>query len=128
MGFDINVMMMLYMCPETGKPYYLKWNKETRNYEKLYELPDIIVPEKMCEYLVGRGHHFHAYTEVFNEDGRYDVSVDEFMDYFPSWEEVLENPSYNDECGWCEEDHKGFKRLLEWCCKQDVSFRVSWSY
>lgn len=116
------------MCPASGKPYYLRWNKELKNYEKIYELHNIIVPEKMCEYLVGRGHHFHAYTGDFNEEERYDVTVEEFLEQYPSWEEVMENHSWDDECGWIEEDHEGFKRLLEWCCEQDVSFRVCWSY
>lgn len=128
MGFDINVMMTMYTCPESGKPYYLKWSKEAKNYEKRYDLPDIIVPEKMCKYLVGRGHHFHAYTSHFNELERYDVTVEEFLEQYPSWDELVDDPSYEDECGWFEEDHEGFKRVLEWCTQQCVSFRVSWSY
>ena len=128
MGFDISIHMVLYMCPETGKPYYLKRNKETKTIDKVYDRPDIEVPAKMCEYLVERGHIFHAYTGDFNEREVYDVSVDEFLEKYPSWEQVMEDPSYSDEGFWIEEDHLGFKQTLEWCLKQEVSFRVSWSY
>lgn len=128
MGFDINVNMVLHMCPKTGKPFYYKFNQEKRITEKCYELPSIVVPAKMCEYLVGRGHIFQAYTEYFNDREMYDVSVEDFLEQYPSWDEVLEHSSYDDEYGWIEEDHEGFKRLLEWCTRQGICFRVSWSY
>lgn len=129
MGFDINITMELYMCPASGKPYYLKWNKEQKNYEKIYDIPQLIVPAKMCEYLEGRGHIFHAYTEKFNSEERYNVSVDEFLEEYPTWADVVDNDLYRDEgYYWSEEDHEGFKRLLEWCLEQDVPFRVVWSY
>ena len=128
MGFDINIMMELYMCPASGKPYYYGKNKETRKIEKVYELPNILVPGKMCEYLVGRGHIFHAYTAHFNEKEIFNVSVEEFLEEFPSWEEVMENEFYSDEGYWLEEDHLGFQRTLEWCSEQEVCFRVCWSY
>ena len=128
MGFDINVNMVLHMCPKTGKPFYYGYKKETNNYEKIYELPTLVVPETIREYLVGRGHIFHAYTEFFNENDVYDVSVEDFLEHYPSWEEVVEHSSYEDDCCWTDEDHEGFKQLLEWCMKQTVAFRVNWSY
>ena len=116
------------MCPAKGKPYYIK--KQGTRYEKCYEIPDVTVPGKMCEYLVGRGHLFHAYTDHFNENDIFNVSVDEFLDKYPEWEEVQQSDYFRDDeidC-WNEEDHEGFKRLLEWCVEQEVSFRVMWSY
>jgi hypothetical protein len=126
MGFDIQIMMMMYMCPATGKPYTLKRNKETKTIEKCYELPDLIVPETMQKYLEGRGHHFHVYTANFDEDQRCSVDVYEFLDDYPFWRDVKESPSYDS--SWSKEDHRGFKRLLKWCCKQEVTFQITWSY
>ena len=128
MGFDISIQILFHMCPESGKLFYYKRNKQTNHIEKCYDVPDIIVPEQMCEYLVGRGHLFHAYTEYFNEQERYCVSVEEFLDHYPSWEDVTSHENYYDEDGWTEENHEGFLRLLEWCAKQEVSFQLSWSY
>lgn len=126
MGFDIHVAMMLSMCPATGKPYSLKKNKETKTREKCYDLPGLTVPETMKKYLEGRGHHFHIYTEHFNEEQRYSVDVEEFLGTYPFWRDVKKNPSYDS--SWSKDDHQGFKRLLKWCCKQEVSFQISWSY
>jgi hypothetical protein len=128
MGFDINVMMEMFMCPASGKPFYYRRNPETKTIEKCYEIPDITVPVKMCEYLVGRGPIFYAYTQQFNEQERYNISADEFLEEYPSWETIVDSEYYNDEGCWIQEDHKGFKRLLEWCTEQDVPFRVCWSY
>ncbi len=128
MGFDINITMNMLMCPGSGKPFYYKYNKETKVVDKIYEYPNLDVPGKMCEYLEGRGHIFHAYTHMFNEKEVYNVSVEEFLEEYPTWEDVLESDHYDKYGYWCEEDHEGFKRLLEWCCEQDVSFRVTWSY
>ena len=130
MGFDINVMMEMFMCPATGKPFYYGYDEVTKNLEKVYDLPDISVPAKMCEYLVGRGSIFYAYTEFFNEREVFNVTVDEFLEAYPSWRQVKESNYYSEETTdyWCEEDHEGFKRLLEWCTQQRVMFRVCWSY
>ena len=121
MGFDINIEMILSMCEETGKPFYYG-----KGFERIYELPILEVPQELQEYLVGRGPIFHAYTDHFNYENRYNVSVKEFLEDYPSWLSVQEEyPSHN---YWLEEDHNKFKELLEWCEKQKVSFRVSWSY
>ena len=121
MGFDITIEMDLCMCQQTGKPYYYG-----KGFEKIYDISSIVVPEDLREYLVGRGPVFHAYTSEFNYEDRYDVSVSEFLEHYPSWEEIKKE--YEDHDYWVEDDHNKFKELLEWCEKQRVSFRVSWSY
>jgi len=124
MGFDINILMTLTMCEKTGKPYY--YGKKG---ERTYELPNIVVPEGLCSYLVGRGRIFHAYTEYFNQDDIYNTSVDRFLEHYPSWEEVKKHSSYEgSEYYWTEKDHDNFRLLLEWCEHQEVPFRVDWSY
>ena len=128
MGFDLNIMLERCRCPDTGRPYYLTWVKQKRDFEKVYEVPNIQVPPKMCEYLVGRGPIFYAYTEPFNEKGISNVSVSEFLEAFPSWDDVRRHSCYDKDGHWIEEDHEGFQRLIEWCNDQEPPFRVCWSY
>jgi hypothetical protein len=126
MGFDLSIAMNLPMCPQSGKPFWYKFNPETKHLEKSYELPSIQVPSKMCEYLQLRGRFLHAYTEHFNDQEIFNVSVEVFILEFPSFREVKSHEAYDEE--WIEEDHDGFLQLLEWCSEQAVEFRVSWSY
>jgi len=129
MGFDINVLLQLTMCPETGKPFYYGHNKTTRQIEKIYDLHVPTFPEDLKEYLVGRGRIFHAYTEAFNEDGVYEVDVDRFLESYPSWDQVVDHENYyEDDCGWTQEDHDKFEKLLKFCLDSDLPFRVGWSY
>ena len=121
MGFDIAIEMNLSMDVATGKPYYYG-----KNFEHIYDISSIVVPEHLRIYLVGRGPIFHAYTSEFNYENRYNVSVSEFLEHYPSWDSVHED--YADHDYWTESDHNKFKELLEWCQKQPVSFNVSWSY
>lgn len=125
MGFDIHLTLMLHLCSETGKPYYFL-TSEDGSIEKIYGVPEVEVPTDFRKYLVGRGHHFHAYTEYFNEIEQYDVDVEEFLLHYPSWEEVQENVNYDE--SWTKEDHVGFEDLLSWCSGQSYFYRVSWSY
>lgn len=121
MGFDIYLKMNLLMCPRTGKPYYYR-----TNLEQCYELPNIPVPEELCEYLEGRGKHFHAYTKYFTERNHFETSAEEFLEMYPCFREIQTSPYYDEE--WTEKNHLEFKRLLNWCIKQPVSFSVSWSF
>ena len=125
MGFDIHVTLMLHLCPETGKPYYYACSEDGTT-QKMYGVPDVEVPKEFRTYLCGRGHHFHAYTEYFNEMEQYDVDVEEFLLHYPSWDEVQDNVNYDDE--WTKEDHDGFEDLLSWCSGQPSPYRVAWSY
>ena len=126
MGFDIYISLNLHMCPEQGKPFYYKYNQKEKTTEKVYEMPTLDVPKPLRKYLQGRGHLFHAYTDVFNERDVFEACVEQFLEYYPSWEEVSKHEEVPDY--WDEEDHTNFKKLLEWCSVQDCSFHVSWSY
>lgn len=119
------------ICPETGKPYYYHSDEASKTMIRKYDLPLLEVPESLRKYLVGRGYLFHAYTKHFDEnDMGFHASVDVFLDKYPSWEEVMSNEEFRDDIPdyWNEDDHNGFKRLLEWCCKQECYFQVTWSY
>lgn len=121
MGFDINIEMVLFMCPETGKPYHYG-----KGLEHVYEIPTLNPPKELIRYFRERGHVFHAYTEFFNQEEKYNVYVEQFLEEYPCWDDVKEHSCYDDY--WTEKDHNNFKKLLEWCLEQPVTFRITWSY
>ena len=121
MGFDLNIEMCLHMCPDTGKPYYYG-----KNFEKVYEIPSLEIPNELKPYLEQRGHYLHAYTFGWNEEEIYSTDLESFLEEFPDWEDVVDHPSYDEY--WTEEDHNKFKKLLIILSACRASFRVSWSY
>jgi hypothetical protein len=123
MGFDLYVQLVLNMCPNEGKPYYYSRD----DFKKLYDISPIVVPTHLRKYVELRGHFLHAYTRHFNEQDRFVVEVCEFLEDFPSWEDVVADDSYSI-YDWEEKDHTLFKELLEWCQAQNVFFNVNWSY
>lgn len=130
MGFDIYISISFMMCPETGKPYVFRKGAKG-HLERSYDLPVLEVPTHLRKYLVGRGHLFSAYTEDLEAEGMgFSVSVDQFLENLPTWERVQESIYYRDDepDAWNEDDHNGFKDLLEWCMDQELGFTVSWSY
>lgn len=128
MGLDIYVSLSLLMCTTTGKPFYFR--TINGNLESSYEVPTVEVPSHLRKYLIGRGPLFTAYTEGLERDGMgFTVGADRFLESYPEWEDVKESSFYSDEPGaWSEEDHTGFKELLQWCVDQSFHFTVSWSY
>lgn len=144
MGFDFYITLSMMMCPRTGKPFYYGTDPATGRMARIYELPDLHVPDNLKEYLQQRGHHFHAYIQRFKEEDSkiHDVSVAEFLEGFPTWDQVKQTDwfkdqmfGYNDEGNvdsdsdcWSLTDHECLLRLLTWCSSQSYDFRVSWSY
>ena len=122
MGFDLFIHLKLMMCDTTGKPYYFG-----ENLEKKYETPVFELPPHLIPYLQGRGHFFHAYIDHIEANGMgYEVDVSTMLEDYPSWEDVINHPSYDD-C-WTEKDHEQFKELLECLESLPYPFSVSWSY
>ena len=131
MGFDIYISLNMMMCSITGKPFYHGAHPETGAFAAVYGYPDAIVPEELRKYLMGRGRHFVAYTrQVEFDDLGLNVSVDQFLERYPSWEEVYQSDEVSEETldSWNEENHNAFKKLLEWCLESGFDYRVSWSY
>jgi hypothetical protein len=124
MGFDLSIEMVMQMCPEKGKPYYMVYDEDTKALEKVYGIPDVQVPEHLAKYLQGRGRHLEVYLKDLNDDGPEYPYV--LLDFYPTFEEVKEWSDYEDY--WTEGDHEHFRELLEWCAEQKVSFQVSWSF
>jgi hypothetical protein len=122
MGFDLCVDVTFHMCHVEGKPFYYSKG----DMRKIYDISIMVVPEHLRKALQLRGHFLFAYTDHFNAMERFNVDANEFLEYFPSWENVLASDMYDDY--WTEEDHNRFNELLKWCVNQDVYFQVSWSY
>ena len=124
MGFDLYIHMSLLMDETNGKPFYFG-----KNLEKVYELPVIEIPQELKKYLYGRGHYFHVYTDKFNRKDIYHVDVHTFLDKYPSWRRFKESDYYDEEHqDWTRDDHRNFKKLLEFLSEQNVGFSVCWSY
>lgn len=125
MGFDIFVELSLMMCDETGKPFYYRYDEGTKKLNRIYDLPLLEVPQELRKYLVGRGHLFQAYTKYFDDNNMgFNISVEAFLENYPSWDEVIEHDEFRDDIPgvWNEDDHVGFRTLLEWCLTQTCVF------
>lgn len=121
MGFDLYIQLKMMMCPETGKPFYYG-----KNFEKVYEVPEFTIPEPLRKYLVGRGRHFFPYIHPLNARDRMEADLEEFLENYPEWREVVEDEYYDE--SWTMEDHDTFADLLEYLHTLPCSFSVSWSY
>lgn len=130
MGFDLCFLLSVHLCPETGKPFHYGYNNLTKKFEKIYGSPEVEIPEELRKSLVLRGHFLHAYTDYFNENDVYDVSVNVFQEHFPTWDEFTESDYYTDDDpdAWTETQHKNLKKLVDYLCEQPIQFMVSWSY
>ena len=123
MGFDLFIYASFLVCPETGKPYCFA-SDHSRN----YDLSVATVPEKHRRMMQLRGGILHAYTtQVYEDKNTVNVSVYDFLEKFPTWDEVRE---YDPECDyWTEKEHNEFKDALMWLnANNTVQYRVDWSY
>ena len=122
MGFDFYINISFNICPATGKPFSYGPNSE-----KIYGIPSIEIPEPYRRFVQERGHIFHAYTDRFGQEGIYSVGVEELLDRFPTWTEIVEDGSFCEDLEWwSEKDHDAFKEALEWFSVQSYSFIASW--
>jgi hypothetical protein len=135
MGFDLNITCSLFLCKDTGKPFYYGINKisdtkgQSAYLEKIYDLSTIVVPEQYRRFLVMRGHFLHMYTNYFNEHDIYSCDVYDFVEKFPEWSSLAANENYAEYLeDWHEEDHNMFREALEWLGTSLGDFRVTWSY
>jgi hypothetical protein len=122
MGFDLYISCRINVCNETGKLFFY-----TDQYIKNYSIPEILVPEEYRRFLKQRGHHLGLYTSKVTDE--YSTSVENFLDKFPEWSEIVEDADYEEyEDIWKEEDHDLFKNALDWLARQQIGFIVSWDF
>lgn len=101
-----------------------------KNWEKVYEIPNLEIPEQYLPFVQDRGHLYHLYTDYFNDRDIYSTSPVELLKHFPSWEEVASSSIYEGytEEDWSKKTHNLFREALEWFSSQPYSFQASWSY
>lgn len=122
MGFDLYISCRINVCNETGKFFFY-----TDQYIKNYDIPAIVVPQQYRRFLKQRGRHLSLYTSKVTDE--YSTSVENFLDKFPEWSEILEDSEYEEyEDIWNEEDHDLFKDALGWLARQAIGFIVSWDF
>lgn len=129
MGFHLFIKMSLYVCPQTGKPFFLKWNAEEECFEECFQFPQLSIPVEFKEFvgMAQKREVFHAYTEAFEKHSS-EIDLDSFLIHFPAWDVVKQHKSF--ENVWTEENHKMFQKCLKWFAKQSldkgVCFAVTW--
>ena len=122
MGFDLYISCSIRVCHETGKLFFYR-NDLTKD----YTIPTIVVPEEHRRFIKQRGHYLRLYTLRVTDE--LSTSVENFLDKYPDWSEILEDEDYeNYEDFWEESDHNSFKDALTWLAKQEIAFTVSWDY
>ena len=121
MGFHFQIYAYVQMDTDTGLPM-MGWPPVP--YNPRY----CIVPEQYREFLTIHTGIVSCYT-VNAEYGMrtFHMRVDELLEYFPSWNEVLELWNGNELYEWSEEKHTLFKEALEWLASKNC-FMASWSY
>jgi hypothetical protein len=119
MGFDLYISCSISICHETGKLFFYR-----NDFTKDYTIPAIVVPEEYRRFIKQRGYHLQLYTSRVTDE--LSTSVENFLDKFPDWPEILEDEDYQD--FWKESDHNLFKETLAWLAKQEIGFIVSWDF
>lgn len=118
MGFYIHIYIMTQLCPETGKPFYYG-----PNFEKIYDIPEIVVPEQYRRFLSEKNSIYHAYMS----DNNYYDSVDMVHDTFPTWQQVKNlYPDAEEEYEWTEQDHNLFNEAIKWFASQPIGYIIHW--
>lgn len=118
MGFYIHIRRMVDLCPETGTPFYYG-----PNLEKIYNIPEIAVPDQYRRFLYEKNSVYHAYMS----DNCYYDSVDMVQDMFPTWEQVKNlYPDAEERYGWTEQDHNLFRDAIEWFAAQPIGYIIHW--
>lgn len=122
MGFDLYISCSIRVCHETGKLFFYR-----NDFTKDYTIPAIVVPEEYRRFLKQRGHYLRMYTSRVTDE--FSTSVENFLDKFPDWSEILEDEDYEEYSEfWKESEHNLFKETLAWLAKQEIGFIVSWDY
>ena len=114
MGFYITISVNLYLDRKTGKLYYYD-----NEFEKVYNISDIKVPEEYKRFLSEKGSHYPLYMR---NDNCFDFVKDVYA-CFPSWEEIKENLTDNDE--WTKQDHCLFEQAIKWFAEQNIQFIIN---
>jgi hypothetical protein len=119
MGFDIYIRCSLDICKDTGRYFYYK------GLEKIYDMPKI-VPEEHRGFVNMKGRIFRIYTDLVTDD--MSTSVENFIDKYPSWSDILEDSDFKKYSDfWNEDMHNRFYSALKWFSEEGSCYMISWS-
>jgi hypothetical protein len=121
MTIDLVISLSLGLDKKTGVPY-VYYNGKI----KFAQFSDFIIPEKYRKYLHQRNNVFHYYIEQFSNK-IFMMSVEEFLDNYPIWENIKNYILNNENYCWSEKDHYEFKEFLSWA-NEKYYYIISWSY
>jgi len=106
MVFYIYITCTLEICKDTGKHFYYT------DFQKIYDMPPVI-PEEYREYVKMTGEIFQIYTSFITDYNN--TSVENFVDKFPEWSDILENSHFHKDSDiWNEHKHNKFYNALKW--------------
>jgi hypothetical protein len=116
MGFNMYITCSLDICKDTGKHYYYKGS------EKVYDAPPD-VPEEHREFVRLKGRFFSIYTTFVTDE--MSTSVENFLDKYPSWSDIVEASDIEEDLFWNEDYHDRFYAALKWFSERSC-YIISW--
>lgn len=119
MGFYISICQVFQLCEKTGKAYYFGPNSE-----KIYAIPDTIIPEEYRRFIYEKN---EVYTAYMRKD-KYEDSACRIYDNFPTWEEAKRRYLDADDeyHGWSKADHDLFYEAIGWFARNPNQYVVYW--
>ena len=119
MGFSISISLSVFLCETTGKLFYYGAKSE-----KIYELPNIVVPNYCRRFVYETNNIYEMYR--LDEQQEY-VDINSLLVRFPSWKEVKNKyPTAEADFGWTEGDHWAFRTALQWFQSAQMPYMVYW--
>jgi hypothetical protein len=115
--FEYRIALNLSIDIDTGKPFYLYYDKG-QYIKKPYDPSEHIVPEEFREWTQGAGDVFeYIFNHWINDDRR--PSLNEVVINYPDWYHV-ENHKWNEDAHW------RFLDALKWFMKYDIYVLEYW--
>ena len=121
MAYQMKLQMITMICPETGRPFYYDEN-EVKN----FDLSSLRIPDGLTKYTKVKGDFLIHYIDRYKYMNRgTSLDIDQVLQVHPLWDDIEEH--FEEEASWTKEDHVSLTILFEWCKKQKVQYRISWS-
>jgi hypothetical protein len=119
MGFHIYITCIMEICKDTGRHFYYG------DFKKIYSLPPV-VPEEYRKYVKMNGGLFKIYTSFVTDE--LDTSVENFVDKYPEWSDIVETSDFEEYCDfWNEDMHDEFYDALKWFSDHKSCYMISWT-
>ena len=118
MVFHIHIHCRLDICKDTGRHFFYD------GFQHVYDMPKDI-PEEHRGFVKMSGELFRIYTGLVTDD--LSTSVDNFVDKYPEWSDILESCHFEEFASfWNEDKHNNFYAALKWFSQQKICYMISW--